>query len=42
VAAGVVACAVVPLVPLLARGETLESALVQAYINNPSLNSQRA
>ena len=37
-----VACAVVPLVPLLARGETLESALVQAYINNPSLNSQRA
>ncbi len=25
-----------------ARGETLESALVQAYQNNPSLNSQRA
>jgi outer membrane protein len=38
----VVACAAVPFVPLLARGETLESALVQAYINNPSLNSQRA
>ena len=37
-----VACAAVPFVPLLARGETLESALVQAYINNPSLNSQRA
>ena len=42
VAAGVFACAAVPFVPLLARGETLESALVQAYINNPSLNSQRA
>jgi outer membrane protein len=38
----VVACAAVPFVPLLARAETLESALVQAYINNPSLNSQRA
>jgi len=38
----VVACAAVSFVPLLARGETLESALVQAYINNPSLNSQRA
>ena len=25
-----------------ARAETLESALIQAYINNPSLNSQRA
>jgi outer membrane protein len=37
-----VACAAVPFVPLLARGETLESALVQAYVNNPSLNSQRA
>jgi outer membrane protein len=37
-----VACAAVPCVPLLARGETLESALVQAYVNNPSLNSQRA
>jgi outer membrane protein len=28
--------------PLPARAETLESALVQAYQNNPSLNSQRA
>ena len=42
VAAGIVACAVVPFVPLVARAETLESALMQAYINNPSLNSQRA
>ena len=26
----------------LAHGETLQSALVQAYLNNPSLNAQRA
>jgi outer membrane protein len=32
----------VPFVPLLARAETLETALVEAYVNNPSLNSQRA
>jgi outer membrane protein len=31
-----------PLVSQLASAETLESALVQAYVNNPSLNSQRA
>ncbi len=36
------ACAAVPLAALPARGETLESALVQAYQKNPSLNSQRA
>jgi outer membrane protein len=35
-------CAVLPLVASPARSETLESALVQAYQNNPSLNSQRA
>ena len=37
-----VACAAVPFISVLAHGETLESALVQAYQNNPSLNSQRA
>jgi outer membrane protein len=31
-----------PLTASLVRGETLDSALVQAYQNNPSLNSQRA
>src|SRR5882672_9437016 len=41
-AAGVAACAALPLTGLSVRGETLESALVQAYQNNPSLNSQRA
>ncbi len=41
-AAGVAACAALPLTASLARGETLDSALVQAYQNNPSLNSQRA
>jgi outer membrane protein len=40
--AGVVACAISPLAPAQAWAETLESALVQAYLNNPSLNSQRA
>jgi outer membrane protein len=37
----VAACAALPLTASLARGDTLESALVQAYQNNPSLNSQR-
>jgi len=41
-AAGMAACAVIPLTISPARGETLESALVQAYQNNPTLNSQRA
>ena len=36
------ACAALPLTASLVRGETLDSALVQAYQNNPSLNSQRA
>ena len=41
-AAGVAACAALPLMASLARSETLESALVHAYQNNPTLNSQRA
>jgi outer membrane protein len=36
------ACAALPLAASPAWSETLESALVQAYQNNPSLNSQRA
>jgi outer membrane protein len=40
VAAGVIGCAA--LTASLAHGETLDSALVQAYLNNPALNSQRA
>ena len=35
-------CAVSAFAASLAHGDTLESALVQAYLNNPSLNSQRA
>jgi outer membrane protein len=41
-AAGLTACAALSLSVPPAHGETLESALVQAYQNNPSLNSQRA
>ena len=41
VAVGVIACAALPLAAP-AQGETLESALVKAYQNNPTLNSQRA
>ena len=41
-AAGVAACVALPLTASLVRGETLDSALVQAYQSNPSLNSQRA
>ena len=43
-AAGAIVLAGVALLPLgsPARGETLESALMQAYQNNPTLNSQRA
>ena len=37
-----VAFAVVPFVSVFAHGETLETALIEAYLNNPSLNSQRA
>ena len=42
IAAAMAACAVLPLAASPARSETLESALMQAYQNNPSLNSQRA
>ena len=38
----VIACTALPAAAVTARAETLESALVQAYQNNPSLNSQRA
>lgn len=41
-AAAVAAGIVLPLGAVPARSETLESALVQAYQNNPTLNSQRA
>jgi outer membrane protein len=41
-AVAVIACAAVPVAAYQARGETLDSALAQAYRNNPSLNSQRA
>jgi outer membrane protein len=41
-AVGATVCAALPVVVVQARCETLESALVQAYQNNPSLNSQRA
>jgi outer membrane protein len=39
---GAIACAGFPLAPLPTWADTLEGALVQAYQNNPSLNSQRA
>ncbi|MBI4365513.1 MAG: TolC family protein, partial [Deltaproteobacteria bacterium] len=39
---GAIAGAVWALAVLGAQAETLESALVQAYQNNPTLNSQRA
>jgi outer membrane protein len=42
VAAGALACAASLFAFTVARGDTLESALVQAYINNPTLNAQRA
>ncbi len=41
-AAAIAAGAALPLTVSPARSQTLESALVQAYQNNPSLNSQRA
>jgi outer membrane protein len=41
-AAAVAGCAALSVLSSPARGETLESALMQAYQNNPSLNSQRA
>ena len=42
VAFGAIACLALPFVASLARADTLEGALIQAYQNNPSLNSQRA
>jgi outer membrane protein len=41
-AVGAIVCAAWPLVASQARAETLESALMQAYQNNPTINSQRA
>jgi outer membrane protein len=41
-AAGAVACAALPWLAAPAKGETLETALVEAYRNNPTLNSGRA
>src|ERR1041385_6771707 len=41
-ATGAVVLAAWSFAPRTAHGETLETALVQAYQNNPSLNSQRA
>jgi outer membrane protein len=41
-AVGAIACAALPVAVVEARAETLESALVQAYQSNPTLNSQRA
>ena len=42
IAVGAIACAGFPLALLPSWADTLEGALVQAYQNNPSLNSQRA
>ena len=39
---GTIACAVGPFMLVSAHADTLEGALVQAYQNNPALNSQRA
>ena len=39
---GAIACLALPAATLPACGESLESALMQAYRNNPTLNSQRA
>ena len=40
VAAGVIGC--IAYAPSLTHGETLQGALIKAYLNNPSLNSERA
>jgi outer membrane protein len=42
IAAGVIGCALLPFAATLVHADTLEQALVQAYLNNPTLNSQRA
>ena len=41
-AVAAIACAALPVAVVQARGETLESALMRTYQNNPTLNSQRA
>ena len=41
-AVGAIASLAVPFATPPARGDTVESALIQAYQNNPTLNSQRA
>src|ERR1039458_7143338 len=41
-AVGAIACTTLPIMASQVRGDTIESALMQAYQNNPSLNSQRA
>ena len=41
-AVGTIACAGLPLGSCRRYADTLEGALVQAYQNNPTLNSQRA
>ena len=41
-AVGTIACAAWPFVLVPAHADSLEGALVQAYQNNPALNSQRA
>lgn len=41
-AIGTIACGALPVLALPARADTLIGALIQAYQNNPSLNSQRA
>jgi len=40
--AGTIACAAGLIAPFATQADTLDGALVQAYQNNPSLNSQRA
>ena len=42
VALAAIACVALPLTSPQARADSLESALVQTYLNNPTLNSQRA
>src|SRR5471030_3265294 len=41
-AVSMIACAALPTAVIAARAETLESALILAYQNNPTLNSMRA
>ena len=41
-AVGAIACAILPVASIQAQADSLQSALIQAYQNNPTLNSQRA